>query len=78
MFVIYPTEHHFHIAKLGYAGVDLFLLLLLQNIDCGYSLEPPPCFEQKLGIKNHKKNPIENFQFLKLRKKSVYYMALFS
>ena len=32
---------HFYIAKLGYAGVYLFFLFLLQNIDCGYSLEPP-------------------------------------
>ena len=37
----YPLEPHFYIAKLGYAGVYLFFLLLLQNIDCGYSLEPP-------------------------------------
>ena len=27
--------------KLGYGGVYLFFLFLLQNIDCGYSLEPP-------------------------------------
>ena len=26
------------IVKLGYAGVYLFFLFLLQNIDCGYSL----------------------------------------
>ena len=26
---------------MGYAGVYLFFLFLLQNIDCGYSLEPP-------------------------------------
>ena len=32
---------HFYIVKLGYAGVYLFFLFLLQNIDCGYSLEPP-------------------------------------
>ena len=37
----YPLIHHFHIVKLGYAGVYLFFLFLLQNIDCGYSLEPP-------------------------------------
>ena len=35
---IYPHKPHFYIVKLGYAGVYLFLL---QNIDCGYSLEPP-------------------------------------
>ena len=34
---LYPT----FIAKLGYSGVHLFFLFLLQNIDCGYSLEPP-------------------------------------
>ena len=34
-------EPHFYIVKLGYAGVYLFFLFLLQNIDCGYSLEPP-------------------------------------
>ena len=28
-----PLEPHFYLAKLGYAGVYLFLL---QNIDCGY------------------------------------------
>ena len=33
--------YHFYIAKLGYAGVYLFFLFLLQNIDCVYSLEPP-------------------------------------
>ena len=36
-----PLEPHFYIAKLGYRGVYLFFLFLLQNIDCGYSLEPP-------------------------------------
>ena len=38
---VYPLEPHFYIATLGYAGVYLFFLFLLQNIDCGYSLEPP-------------------------------------
>ena len=38
---VYPLEPHFYIAKLGYAGVYLLFLFLLQNIDCGYSLEPP-------------------------------------
>ena len=40
-YYVYPLEPHFHIAKLGYAGVYLFFLFLLQNIDCGYSLESP-------------------------------------
>ena len=37
----YPLKPHVYTVKLGYAGVDLFFLFLLQNIDCGYSLEPP-------------------------------------
>ena len=35
-----PPYTPLFIAKLGYEGVYLFLLFLLQNIDCGYSLEP--------------------------------------
>ena len=30
---VYPLEPHFYIAKLGYAGVYLFFLFLLQNIN---------------------------------------------
>ena len=36
-----PRIPHLYIVKLGYAGVYLFFVLLLQNIDCGNSLEPP-------------------------------------
>ena len=36
-----PLIPHFYIVKLGYAEVYLFFLFLLQDIDCGYSLEPP-------------------------------------
>ena len=38
---VYPLEPHFYIEKMRYAGVDLFFLFFLQNIDCGYSLELP-------------------------------------
>ena len=38
---VYPFEPHFYIVKLGYTGVYLFFLFLLQNKDCGYSLKPP-------------------------------------
>ena len=31
----------FYIVKLGFAGLYLIFLFLVQNIDCGYSLEPP-------------------------------------
>ena len=33
----YHLKPHFYIAKLGFTGVYLFFLFLLQNIDCGYS-----------------------------------------
>ena len=36
-----PFQPHVYIVKLGFAGVNLFFLFLLQNIDCGYLLEPP-------------------------------------
>ena len=36
----YPLKPHFYIEKLGFACLHLFFLFLLQNIDCGYSLEP--------------------------------------
>ena len=36
-----PPYTPLYITKLGYAGVYLFSLFLLQNIDCGYPLEPP-------------------------------------
>ena len=39
---VYPLIPHFYLVKLGYAGVYLFFLFLLQNIDCVYSLEPVP------------------------------------
>ena len=32
----YPLKPHLYIVKLGYAGVYLFSLFLVQNIDCGY------------------------------------------
>ena len=37
---VYPLKPHLYTVKLGCAGVYLFFLFLLQNIDCGYSLEP--------------------------------------
>ena len=35
---VYPLIPQFYIVKLGYTGVYLFLI---QNIHCGYLLEPP-------------------------------------
>ena len=32
---------HFNIVQLGFTGVNIIFLISAQNIDCGYSLEPP-------------------------------------
>ena len=38
---VYLLIPHFYIMELGYTGIYLFFLFLIQNIDCGYSLETP-------------------------------------
>ena len=49
-----PLKPHFYIVKLGFTGVyTLFLLFLLKNIDCGYSLEPPPLHEEAVLTSTH-------------------------
>ena len=83
---VYPLEPHFYITKLGYAGVYLFFLFLLQNIDCGYSLEPPRrggsnVYPQTMfwaKISKNLKFFHRNFQFLLVKKISVYCMGKFS
>ena len=36
-----PLKPHFYIVKLGFTGVYIIFLISAENIDCGYSLEPP-------------------------------------
>ena len=36
-----PLKPHFYIVKLGFRGVYIIFLISAQNLDCGYSLEPP-------------------------------------
>ena len=36
-----PLISHFYVGKLVFTEVYLFSLFLIQNIDCGYSLELP-------------------------------------
>ena len=36
-----PLKPHFYIVKLGFTGVYIIFLIMLKNIDCEYSLEPP-------------------------------------
>ena len=73
LYNIDPLKPHFYIVKLGFTGVYIIFLISAQNIDCGYSLEPPLthnlCFEQ-----NYEKYQIilsENFQCLVV-KFSIY------
>ena len=49
-----PLKSHFYIEKLGFTGVYIIVLILLKNIDCGYSLAEAVlmsahnlCFEKK-------------------------------
>ena len=41
LYNIDPLKPHIYIVKLGFTGVYIILLISAQNIDCGYSLEPP-------------------------------------
>ena len=42
LYIFDPLKPRFYIEKKrGLQGYTLFLLFLLKNIDCGYSLEPP-------------------------------------
>ena len=42
LYDFYLLKPHFYIVKLGFTGIYIiFLLFVLKNIDCGYSLEPP-------------------------------------
>ena len=41
---LYNSDHlkpHFYIVKLGFTGVYIIFLISAQNIESGYSLEPP-------------------------------------
>ena len=81
-----PLEPHFYMAKLGYAGVNLFFLFVLQNIDYGYSLEPPRrggsnVYSQSMFFyrkyEKYQKISAENFQFLKFKKSMFIAWASF-
>ena len=62
-------------AKLGLTGVYIIFPFSAQNIDCGYSLEPPRrggsneyhslCFEQK--YEKYRNFLSENFHFLVIK-----------
>ena len=80
---IYPRIPHFYIAKLGYAGVYLFFLFLLQNIDFGYSLEPPrrggvpTIYILSKNIKNIKIFPVKIFSFTTQKNLNILHGQVF-
>ena len=82
---VYPLEPHFYIEKKGFAGVYLFFLFLLQNIDCGYSLElgmykprhVPTIYVLSKNKKNIKHFLLKIFIFLQLKKSSYVAWASF-
>ena len=43
-----PLKPDFYTEKLGFAGVFLIFLFLLQNIDCGYSLGGSNMYQQSM------------------------------
>ena len=77
-----PLKPHFYTVKLGFTGVYNIFLISAQNIDCGYSLEPPRgeavltsthnlCFEQKYEKYQSFLSFIFIFSFLRV-KFSIY------
>ena len=63
-----PLQSHFYLVKLGFTGVNIIFLISAQNIDCGYSLEPPVLSR---NMKNIKIFYLKIFIFLTI-KLSVY------
>ena len=58
---VYPLKPHFYIVKVGFTGVYIIFLISAQNIDCGYSLEPPRRggsneYRQSVFLSRNKKN----------------------
>ena len=41
LYIFDLLKPHFYKEKLEFTGVYIIFLILLKNIDCGYSLEPP-------------------------------------
>ena len=66
-----PLKPHFYIVKLGFTGVYIIFLISAQNIDCGYSLEPPRRggsneYPQLQKYEKYRRFLSENFQFLEM------------
>ena len=61
---------HFYIEKVGFTRVYIFFLFLLQNIDCGYSLEPP------IDVLSKNKKDIKNFHLIIIIFTAVKYCSI--
>ena len=70
--ILTPLNLTFMQKKLGFTGVYIIFIILLKNIDCGYSLEPPrrggsneyPIYVLSRNMKNIRIFLSENFPFL--------------
>ena len=80
LYKVDPLKLHFYIVKLGFAWVYIIFHISAQNIDCGYSLEPPrrggsneypTIYVLSRNMKNIGVFVSENFQFLEV-KFSIY------
>ena len=60
-----PLKPHFYIVKLGFTGVYIIFLISTQNIDCGYSLEPPGPTEKNIRprLKEYQRIPNVHITF---------------
>ena len=48
---LYNIDHlipYFYIVKLGFTGVNIIFHISAQNVDCGYTLEPPNEYPQSI------------------------------
>ena len=66
-----PLKPHFYIVKLGFTGVYIIFFISAQNIDCGYSLEPP-----RRGGSNE--YPQSMFLSRNMKKYQSFYLKIFS
>ena len=60
---VYPLEPHFYIAIPIFAGVYLFFIFLLENIDCGYLEKVPRIYVLSKNNKKIKNISTEIFIF---------------
>ena len=67
-----PLKPHFYIVKLGFTGVYIIFLISAQNIDCGYSLEPP-----RWGGSNEYPQPMFWAEIWKISKNFIWKFSFF-